>query len=306
MMAMPKTSIASESPKGREILRNMALGLDAAGLDEAGLQRVVERARELQKGSTALVTDLSITDRYKNQEVASNWTYPAEYGGPKELHAQLELLVGILPGLDVEQAWTWYNDVYTKLEVPDWVEGVFAVPSEFALGRLFHPDVANRAASYCTGARLLMEKLAASRTFYNYREGQIVPAHLWRTERTTEKLDALWEMQGKPDTIILPAQVGMRHRGRSVLRACECFVAQEFGGGSLEGLAVALTHPERFVRWEQLHMDLPGDDFSSEAGGRADETPCMCFSGGRVEFSAFNRGNADGLYGSMSCWLPPQ
>jgi len=306
MMAMSKTLIASESPRGREILRNMALGLDAAGLDEAGLQRIVERARELQKGTTTLATELSITDRYIDQQVASACAYPPEYQGAKDLHAQLQALVGILPGLDPEPALRWYNDVYTKLEVPDWVEGVFAVPSEFALQRLFHPNIIDRAEAYCASVNLLMGKLASSRPSYNYRDGQIDQSHLWRTERTTLMLDALWEMQDKPDFIVLPAQLGMRHRGRSVLRAHECFVASEFGGGSLEGLPITLTHPERFVRWEQLRMDLAGDEFSSGADGQADEAPYLDFYDGEVKFDAYYHGNAYENFGALSCWLPPQ
>lgn len=307
MMAMSKTLIASESPKGREILRNVALGLDAAGLNEDGLQRVVEKARELQKGTTTLVTDLAVTDRFINQQVASTWTYPPEYQGAKDFHAQIESLLGILPGFDPEPAWKWYNDVYSKLEVPDWVEGLFAVPSEFALARLFHPDIQDRAAAYCAGVNLLLGKIGTKKKpFYNYRSTQMDPAHLWRTERTTEMLDRLWEAQGQPDFIGLPAQVGMLHRGQSVLCAREKFFGNEFGAGSLEGAALMLTHPEKEVRWEQLHMDLPGDDFSSEADGQADEAPYMHFGDGGVRFCAYRTGHAYEDCGSVSCWLPPQ
>lgn len=234
----------------------------------------------------------------------SSYTYPPEYTGAKAFHDQLVILTGLLPGLDVERVWTWYNEAYSKLETPDWVEGAFAVPSEFALQRLFHPEITDRAVAYCASVNLIMGKVADSRKFYNYRDGQIDQNHLWRTERTLKMLDALWELQGRPDIIVIPAQLGMRHRGRFVLRARECFTINEFGVGSLEGLAIALTHPERFVRREQLHMDCAGDEFSPGADGKFAYAPYCNFDDGRVKFYTRWVSNPHADSGSASGFLP--
>ncbi|MFH1207511.1 MAG: hypothetical protein V1668_02795 [Patescibacteria group bacterium] len=60
MMAMLKTLIASESRKGREIIRQTCgIALDDCGLDEAQLQRVVHRGWELQTGFTKLIMGLA-------------------------------------------------------------------------------------------------------------------------------------------------------------------------------------------------------------------------------------------------------
>jgi len=292
-------------PKGQKFMAIVEAAYNKARLDDNEAQRVNDTPG-LSKLIGSFIAESRVTDRYKDQQVPSTWTYPPEYKGPKDFHQQTEILLGILPGLDPEQAWKWYNDVYTRLEVPDWVEGVFAVPSEFALARLFYPDIQERPAQYCAGVNLLLKKIANSRQFYNYCDEQIDPAHLWRTERTALMINALWEMQGRPDIVALPAQLGLQHRGRSDLRARECFMAQEFGAGSLEGAAIALTHPERFVRWEQLHEDLAGDDFSSAADGQADEAPYLYFYDDKVKFGTVLLDIPNECYGSVSCWLPPQ
>ncbi len=303
---MSETLITSRDSRGLHAVGLFEAAYNQAGLTDAQAQRLNENGGELKKRMMALVQELSATDRYIDQQVDSTWAYPPEYQGPKDFPQQVEILLGILPGLDPELALRWYNDIYAKLVVPDWVEGVFAVPSESALKRLFHPEATDRATAYCSSVQLLLGKISKSRSFYNYRDGQIDPAHLWRTERTIEMLDRLIEMQGGSDIIVLPIQLGLRHRGRSVLRARECFEAQEFGAGSLEASTITLTHPERFVRWEQLHMDLPGDDFSSEADGQADKAPYLNFNDGKVKFNAFRVDNPYEYYGSVSCWLPPQ
>ena len=303
---MSATLITSRDAKGLHAVGLFEAAYNQAGLTDPRAQRLNENGGELKKRMMALIKELSATNRYADQQVSSTWTYPPEYRGAKDLHAQLQALVGILPGLDPEPIWAWYKGAYDKFEIPDWVEGAFAVPSEFALQRIFHPEIADRTAAYCASVNLLMGKIADARKFYNYRDGQIDQSHLWRTERTLEMLDALWEMQGKSDFIVLPAQLGMRHRGRSVLRARECFIGNEFGAGSLEGLAIALTHPERYVRWEQLHTDFPGDDFSSGADGQAGKAPYLAFNDGKVWFDAFRTGLPSEYYGSVSCWLPPQ
>jgi hypothetical protein len=285
-------------------MRIVGQAYDSAKLTEDEAQRVNDTPG-LAKLLGDFIAGSRVTDRYINQQVDSAWTYPSEYTGQKGLEEQVKTLADCLPGLG-EPNWSWYNDLYPKFDSPDWVEGVFAVPSEFALQRNFHPSTTDRAAAYCASISLLMGKIADSRPFYNYREGQITPAYLWRTERTVEMLDALWKLQGQPDIIVLPAQLGMRHRGRSILRARECFVGNEFGAGSLEALAITLTHPERFVRWEQLHEDMAGDDFSAEADDQADGAPVLYFFDGEVKFNAHWTDDANERYGAVSCWLPPQ
>jgi hypothetical protein len=155
----------------------------------------------------------------------------------------------------------------------------------------------------CAGVSLILSKIAASRRFRNYCEGQITTAQFRVAIRTAEALAQITEVQ-KGDILIIAAQLGLRHRGESVHQAREEFVANEFGLGSLIVGCVTLTHPERFVRWEQLHIDCAGDEFSPGADGKFDSAPCFRFRDGQVEFYARWVSFANARCGSASGFLP--
>ena len=78
----------------------------------------------------------------------------------------------------------------------------------------------------------------------------------------------------------------------------------EFGGGTVQVGSMVLTHPERFVRWEQLHTDCAGDEFSPDADGQFDCAPYLSFVGGKVEFDAGGFSDPNERYGSVSFLLP--
>ena len=119
----------------------------------------------------------------------------------------------------------------------------------------------------------------------------------------TEALAQITEVQ-RGDILIVAAQLGLNHRGESVRRAREKFVAGEFGLGSLIVGSIILTHPERFVRWEQLHVDCAGDEFFPEADGKFDNAPFFSFSDGKVEFYTDWVSSTSALFGSASGFLP--
>ncbi|MFA5023318.1 MAG: hypothetical protein WC537_03585, partial [Candidatus Paceibacterota bacterium] len=101
--------------------------------------------------------------------------------------------------------------------------------------------------------------------------------------------------------------LGRLHRGRSTRRARECFVANEYGLGSLSGASIALTHPERFVRNEELDMDLPGDEFDDpDGGGRFGRAPHLYFNDDGVRFGAGYVGHTNQCFGSVSGFVPQQ
>jgi len=120
--------------------------------------------------------------------------------------------------------------------------------------------------------------------------------------RTAHALDLIAETQ-KGDILIVAAQLGMRHRGKSVRRAREVFVANEFGLGSLAVGSIVLTHPERLVRWKELDMDCSGDEFSPEADGGFFVSPYFDFDGGEVRFDTDFVGSPGGDFGSVSGFL---
>ena len=253
------------------------------------------------------IAESRLTDKFKDEEVRSNYAYPREYKGPKPIQEQIKAIAAIL-GLDPTSALEYAKqlptlDSFVPTDALPWT-GWFAIPSVAVLAKKHFPEVIDPAEQYCRAIQLIHEKLAASRQFFNYREGEITPQQLRMHAHTAQALARVAEMQNNGDILIVTAQLGMRHRGRSTRRAREVFVSNEYGHGSLTGGSILLTHPEREVRWEQLHLDLPGDEFSPVADGQFVRAPVFSFSGDGLKFNTFDVVSAGEFYGSVSGFLP--
>ncbi len=295
---MSQTLITSRDPKGLHATGLFEAAYNKSKLDETRAQRLNERGGELQDGIAKLIAELSQSNQYANEEVRSNYTYPKEYKGPKPIANQIKAIAEIF-GLDPSHALEFAK---TLPELPNGAEGWFAIPSVDALAAKHFPEVTDPTQKYCQAVQLVHTKIADSRSFYNYREGQITPAQLRVHARTAHALDLIAETQ-KGDILIVAAQLGMRHRGKSVRRAREVFVVNEFGLGSLAVGSIVLTHPERLVRWEELDMDCSGDEFSPEADGVFSKSPCFSFYGGKVRFDTHFVVRPLGFFGSVSGFL---
>lgn len=234
-----------------------------------------------------LVRKYGSPNQYASEEVASSYTYPPEYKGPKSICDQILYLAEVF-NLNPDSALA-YAQIRPELKsfVPEDAlpfVGWFAFPRAIATGAV-------------------LSKIAASRSFYNYRASQM--DRLRVHSRTAMAIETLSEQQGNGDILVAALQLGMRHRGRSTRRAHEVFVRNEFGATSVIGGAIILTHPERFVRWEQLHMDLPGEEFDNPASSvRFGLAPYLHWLDGMLKFGTGAVGGAFGYFGSASGFLP--
>lgn len=293
---MSQTLITSRDPKGLHAVGLFEAVYNKSKLDDTRAQRLNERGGELQDGIAKLIAELSLSDRYADEEVHSSYTYPKEYKGPKPIADQINALAKIF-GLDPTQALEYAKNLPA---LPEGAEGWFAVPSVDAIAAKHFPEVTDPADKYCRAVQLVHTKIAESRSFYNYRDGQITPAQLRVSARTVHALDLVAEKQ-PGDILIIAAQLGMRHRGRSVRRAREVFVQNEFGLTSLAVGSIVLVHPERLVRWEELDMDCSGDEFDDPGDdGRFSRAPIFRFYGGKAGFGTCWFDDAYDSYGSVS------
>ncbi len=299
---MSTALITSRDPKGLQAVRMFEAAYDKSGLDDARAQRLNENGDELKKGLKELIERLSATNQFAREEVRSSYTYPSEYKGLKPIGVQVDILAGIF-GLSLGYTSDYIEKVLPTLELPNGADGWFAIPSIDAVAKRFFTDVTDPDERYSRAVNLVIEKIAASRKLYNWREGKLDAKRLRQHVRTVQMLEAIAEKQ-QGDILIIPAQFGIRHRGRSVRRAREVFVANEFGLGAFAVGCMILTHPERLVRWEQLHMDCAGDEFAPGADGVFGRAPIFDFSGDGVEFSTRHVSLAYGCYGSVSGFLP--
>lgn len=301
-MPMSKpTLITSRDPKGQRLLDLVAAALNKAGLDDDGAQRVIENGGDFQVGVRKLLAQLSVSDGYANEEVRSTRIYPPEYGGPAPISEQVVSLAALF-SLPIEATMAFIERGLPKLTLPDLAEGWFAIPTVEAIAAKHFSNVKDPGERYCRALSLLIELLAKTRTVYNYRDGELTPDRLTRTTRTVEALTAITGQQ-KAAIIVIPAQFGRRHRGRSPRRAREVLRSDEFGLGGLEVGSMAATHPKRFVRWEQLHTDCPGDDFASGPGADPGSAPIWDFRVDELRFHANDVGRAVENYGSASGFL---
>lgn len=267
--------------------------VDELGLDHARAQVVIERAGELKDGIRERIETLCVREDYADEEVPSSYTYPPEYR-PRSIREQVERLQAVsdFNGLDaawaLDQGQAWYD----SLSLPDWVEG--------PLVYIWHECMSG---GYHQLLEQLLQVIADTRRFHNYRRGQLTPAQLRQHAQTVE-MERLIKVNQPGDLIIVPSQAGLRHRGCSTRRSHVRFMSQEFGLGSVAEACRTITHPERFMRWEQLHVDCAGDEFAPVADGQFVRAPGFVWRDGRLRFRTVRVDLVYEGYGSSSGFLP--
>lgn len=227
---------------------------------------------------------------FANEEVKSNYGYPQGYA-VKPVCEQLIELSKHFNGLNTNDVLACSKELPA---LPAGAEGWFAVPRWEKVAKTYNEAVEK-----------VLDMIGKTRTFHNYRKGNLGPSYLRLSERTAVALQMLGEKQ-KGDFLLIPAQFGLTHRSRSVRRVRVVYAPHEFGLGSFIAGCMILSHPERLVCWEQLHIDCPGDEYSPDGDGVFSSAPIFNFDGGEFKFSASWVGDADELYGSASGFLPAE
>jgi len=274
--------------------KGIALVLEKKYLDKDGMQVLLERGDELSVAVVEAIVNtskkLGVSNQFAGEKVNSNYKYPAEYA-MKHINEQIQAIADIF-NLNPNPAFTYVKNVLPTLQLPEGAEGWFAVPRWQAV-----------AGTYNEAVEIAVSKMDASRKFYNYRSGQLGPNYLRLHARTSAMLDRIAETQ-PGDILIIPLQLGELHKGESVRRAREIFYAGEFGLGSFQVLSVALVHPKRLVRFDDLDMDCAGDEYAPDGVSVFSMSLSVYFDGGEVGFGYGNLGGPGGDYGSVSGFLP--
>ena len=298
-MMTTKKLITSDDPRGRQTTDLFRGAYNKAQLIEEQAQRLNEnRGGEFTTELLQLIQKHSATNQYANEVVSSNYTYPREYSR-RPIGEQVEMISKHFE-LNPIHAYEFIKNLPT---LPDGAEGWFAIPKVSSVAKKHFPAITDSALQYCEVVKMVHNKLADSRSFYNYREGQITPLQIRQHPRTQSFLEQL-ESEQQGDILILAIQYGMRHRGKSVRHARETFSSNEFGLGAFALGCMALVHPERYVKWEELDTDCAGDEFAPLAAGVFSEAPIFHWDDGRLKFGAGDVSNANENYGSASAFAP--
>lgn len=260
--------------------------LSEAGLDRDGLQRLIEKGDKFQAHIIRAIRELSTPNQFAGEKVASSYAYPKDYevkGIPEQV-ATLRLL----PGLENAS----FDESIATMPLPRNAEGWFAIPRWQAL-----------APTYDEAVEQVLAAIKSTRNFYNYREGLV---GLQQQANALASFQKLGDEQKGHDILIVPCQFGSLYGGRSVLQAYAGFAKNEFGLGAFAIANMLLTHPEREVGEEQLHVYCAGDFFSADVCGSYLRVPFFGFDNKWVEFNAIWSNEAREYYGSASGFLLQQ
>lgn len=219
------------------------------GLDGEQFQRLIG-----QPGIRGLIGPIAAAIRdsieglleMESGEVWSDHTYPLEYE-PRPIKDQVMTLAEIF-GLDPRPALRFAEELPG---LPKGAEGWFAIPRWQAVS----------SESYNEALQKALDLLRQQRGLHNQREGRLGGECLRQEDRTIEALEALAAEQEGSDILVLGAQLGLLHRGRSVRRTRELFGPEEFGLDTFGVAGILLTHPRR-LRCFHLGIYCAGDKYA--------------------------------------------
>ena len=288
------TRTEGQEKKYRRMLEDIAahaakLALAQVQANSEGWQRVLEHGDELKGAIAELVVaktrELTLSNQFADEEAQSSYAYPKGYT-VRGITEQINILRQLFPGIG------FADEKLADQPLPPNAEGWFAIPK----WEKFAP-------TYGEAVEKVLAMIGSKRKFYNYRDGQLGAEYLRQHAKTAKMFQKLGDEQKDHDILVVPAQFGLRHKGRSVRRAREVFTANEFGLGAFAIGIMVLTHPERLVQWEQLHVDCAGDEFAPDADGDFSFAPIFCFNDGEVRFYAYWYDLALEDYGSASAFV---
>jgi len=262
-------------------------------LSKEGAERVKGNADfvgRIHAATVLALAELSVTDKYKNEEVTSSCDYLSGYTKPKSITKQCNILRQIFPGVG------FADEKLAEREVPKHAEGWFAIPKWQTI-----------APTHAEAVQKVLDAIKKARNgkFYNYRDGQVNDERLRQTAKTKAVFQKLGDEQKDHDILVVAAQFGLRHRGRSVRRAREVMQANECGLGAFAVGIMILTHPERLSHYDDLWIDCSGDEFDDpDADVRFAHAPIFLFRDGEVRLVTYWCDFADERSGSVSAFVP--
>jgi hypothetical protein len=258
-------------------------------LDRHSAKSVLEMGKKLKAEVAESVVSIihrhTASDKFKDEEVGSNRTYPPTYT-VRPVEAQVTELRKFFPSL---------GSCMEKLARKPLLEGAeawFAIPRWETL-----------APTYNEAVEMVLGVLATKRKFQNRIIGRLGPTYLRQGERSKLAKKILADQQQGNDILVVAAQAGMLHRGCSARRARVRMAGNEFSLGVFDMACLLLTHPERLSTDETLMIDCGGDEYSVRGDYTFDRVPLFDFDIAGIEFSVFYEDRSRNLWGTPSGFL---
>lgn len=216
-------------------------------LNDDDLAKFFANNRRFGDDIVASVRELSLGPQYKDEEAKSIFSH--EYGckyHSKDVAEQVGILQSFFPQL---------NGANLELvrSLPPKAEGWFAIPRWQSIAKTYNDAV-----------KMVFELLKSQRKirFMDFSKKQFSKKYLRRSEKTTQAFELIGQKQLGYDILLIPAQFGLLHGGRSKRRALAVMNKDEFGLGIYEVIVMLLLHPERLTCVNDLNLECCGDIFS--------------------------------------------
>ncbi len=289
------STVTADHKKGQKAVELFRAAYNKANLVEDDAQYLNENP-EFPAGLADLIKRCSISNQFANEEVASTYGYLSGYIKPRDVAWQSNCSRELFPGVG------FHDEKAAQMAMPKGAEGLFVIPTWQSFAKLHHVT------TYAEAVRIVLAKLKETRKgqFSNWRENEMDSAHLRETAWKAEAMATIAEQQKDSDLLVIPAQFGIVHRGRSVRRARVVIGGKGFGLGAFEVGIMLLLHPERLANYDDLWIDCAGDEFKPGGERVFSRAPIFFFHGGRLGFGADGVGGAGGCYGSASAFLPQE
>ena len=258
-------------------------------LDRQSAQAVLDMDKKLKREVAALVVETihrhTVSDKYKDEQVASNRVYPPTYR-VRPIEAQVSELRKLFPSLSSCQ------EKLARRELPQGAEAWFAIPRWQLL-----------ASTYNEAVEMVLGVLGSKRRLSNRIVGKLGAMYLRQSERSKLAEKILAEQQEGSDILVLAAQAGLLHRGSSARRTRVAMAGNEFGLGVFSFASMLLTHPERLSTGDTLMIDCGGEEYSVRSDYTFDRVPLFDFDMAGLEFSIFYEDRARNLWGTPTGFL---
>lgn len=210
---------------------------------------------------------VSNVNQYADEEVPSSYGYLSGYR-PQPVAEQMATLKAIFPQLKS------FGESVAAKELLAGAEGNFLIPRWRGI-----------AATYDKAVEIVLAKLKEARNgnFCNFRPNELGPDRLRQSVKKIEMFQKLGDEQKGHDVLVVQAQFGIKHRGKSVRRALVVMGGNECGLGAFEIGIMLLTHPDRLGHRDDLWIDCGGDVALGDDGDFS-IAPFFRFRGGNLEF----------------------
>ncbi len=217
--------------------------------------------------------------------------YRSGYAKSKSISEQVKILRRIFPDIG------FADERLAEKQLPNHAEGWFAIPR----WQLIAP-------SYGEAVRKVFDKLKEERKgrFHDFflAPDTSCEGNLLETDKKRDIFQKLGEEQDTQGILVVAAQFGLRYRGIPSLGVRTGTDLHEFCLGAFEVGVMLLTHPDRLMCFDDLHIHCAGDNYDLDLDGDPEDVLSLGFDVEGLEVEHCWIGLKDGSAGAATGFLP--